>query len=244
MRPVVRTFDNGGYRMYKRIILSLYLVLITSISSAGELGKWENYIPKSGSAKADVMRLGAPAEIQNIGLRLQKAMKKDPQWFKSYISKSPAGKPLPYHKKFNLTEAEYSTYLAGINNEVKLTKSGQAKIKFSHDKAGEIKLSGLPGKPPHNVITYDIESNTIITAIAKTNKNSTIDQGNKKSATGRWKGEQWEYSEIQSETKYKSVKFAIGKLTDQAKNIIYYDVKLTVNGQPRKLSYILLYDAE
>jgi len=157
--------------------------------------------------------------------------------------KSPSGKPLPYHKKLGVTEAEYSAYLVGIN-KIKLIKNSEATIYFSQSEDGKVRLSGLPGKPPHDSLTYDIESNEIITAVAKLKEYSVIEQNNKESATGRWKGEQWKYSKMLSGTKYTSVKFAIGKLTDQAKNIIYYDVTLTVNGEPRELSYILLYDAE
>ena len=123
---------------------------------------------------------------------------------------------------------------------MQLVKTAVTTLKFVVLSNGNIEVVGLPAPSPHNRLEFDAKSNEIEIANTTLNTYTEINQNKASSATGRWKGKQWSYKHIQSESDFKSIKFAIGTKLDEQKHIIYYDVKVLVDGQPQKLTYILL----
>jgi hypothetical protein len=226
--------------IFKIVVLSL--VLIAKISLASDYGELAAYVPNNNIVLADVMVLSTSKEVEDIGLKLQEALKENPAWFKEYLSKVEKGKALDFHKNFGISEKEYEYFLAESKN-MELVKASEATLKFSIATNGNVEISGLPARQPHNKLTYDVKSNTIEIANTILDTYSQINQTRSDSSTGRWKGKQWAYKHVESEGDFKSIKFAIGTKLDERKHIIYYDVKIAVKGKPQKLTYILLYDA-
>ena len=126
---------------------------------------------------------------------------------------------------------------------MQLVKTSEVTLKFSIAANGNVEISGLPAKQPHNKLTYDVKLNVLEIANTILDTHSQINQTRSDSSTGRWKGKQWAYKHVESEGDFKSIKFAIGTKLDEQKHIIYYDVKIAVKGKPQKLTYILFYDA-
>jgi hypothetical protein len=237
--------------IFKIVVLSLVIIAKTSIAS--DYGELDAYVPNNNIALADVMVLSTSKEVEDISLKFQEALKENPAWFqealkenpawfKEYLSKAEKGKALDFHKNFGISEKEYEYFLAESKN-MQLVKTSEVTLKFSIATNGNVEISGLPAKQPHNKLTYDVKSNVIEIAKTILDTYSQINQTRSDSSTGRWIGKQWAYKHLESEGDFKSIKFAIGSKLDEQKHIIYYDVKIAVKGKPQKLTYILLYDA-
>jgi len=218
------------------------IVLFSKLGFASDFGELKPYVPKGGMAAADVMVLATSKDVEEIGLRLQNSFKENPAWFREYVSKAEKGKPLKFHKNFGITEKEYAYFLSK-SKKMQLIKTADTTLKFVELSNGNIEVVGLPAPSPHNKLEFNVKSNEVQIANTTLNTYTEINQNKASSATGRWKGKQWSYKHIQSESDFKSIKFAIGTKLDEQKHIIYYDVKVSVGGQPQKLTYILLYSS-
>jgi len=223
-------------------IVLLSIIFFSNYTNSSEFGELSPYVPKGGIIQADVMVLATSKEVEEIGLRFQNALKANPKWFKVYLSKAEKGKPLEFHKNFGISEEDYEYFLAE-SKKMKLVKSAETTLQFTRKTNGHIEISGLPAKSPHNKMVYDGKLNKVEIASTALDIYSEINQTKSNSATGRWKGKQWLFKKMKSENDFKAIKFAIGTKLDERKHIIYYDVKIAVNGQPQKLTYILLYNA-
>ena len=127
---------------------------------------------------------------------------------------------------------------------MQLVKVSHTELNFTLTENNDLVITGLPAKQPHHKLTYNIETDTVSIAETRLEVYSEINQTKTSSPTGRWQGKQWAYKLMNSESDFKSIKFAIGTQKDEPRNIIYYDVKMAVNGQPVNLTYILLYDIQ
>jgi hypothetical protein len=223
-------------------IVLLSIIFFSNYTYSSEFGELSPYVPKGGAIQADVMILATSKEVEEIALRFQSALKANPEWSKAYLSKAEKGKPLEFHKNFGISEEDYEYFLAE-SQKMKLVKSAEATLQFTKTIDGNIEISGLPAKSPHNKMVYDSKLNKVEIASTTLDIYSEINQTKSHSATGRWKGKQWSFKKMKSQNDFKAIKFAIGTKLDEQKHIIYYDVKITVNGQRQKLTYILLYNA-
>ena len=222
------------------VILFVTLTFGTTNASATDYGKWTQYVPAAGRAPADVMILGAPRKTREIGLRLQAAARQKPEWFRAYAANAAPGKPLPYHKNLRIAEDEYKQFISGLNHLV-LLKSGEVELAFEVDKTGTLILKGLPGEPPRNELAYSPSADIVRTPYGALTAVKPIDQNNKEAPTGRWAGVQWKLERGTSDQNFAVVQFAIGRLKDQPKRIIYYDVKVANQGHGNQYHYVLLY---
>ena len=106
--------------MYK-LILSLSLV-ISQVSFSKEERSTENtqnssspisfknLLPKN---KQDVEILGYQAaneQLEKIYIKIQKAIQKNPEWYKEHLKNQTPGKPMSYHKNFGITKEEYKFF--------------------------------------------------------------------------------------------------------------------------------------
>ncbi|KNC66319.1 hypothetical protein [Pseudoalteromonas ardens] len=223
-------------------IALISIVLFSQLGFASGFGELEPYVPKSRMVIADVMILSTSKEVEEIGFRLQNSFKEHPDWFRVYVSTAEKGKPLAFHKNFGITKKEYEYFLTE-SQKMQLVKTAETRLKFALSSSGNVEIMGLPASPPHNRLEFNVKSNQIEIAKTTLNTYKEINQNKASSATGRWKGKQWSYKQMQSESDFKSIKFAIGTKLDEQKHIIYYDVNIVVDGQPQMLTYILLYSS-
>lgn len=225
----------------KKILLALLLCLFfINTSHTKELVELETYLPRSMTIKADVMAIGAPPQVQVLLDRLQKSLEQHKEWLQEYIKTAAPGTSLKYHENFGLTEEEYQTVLTQSDKLV-LVKQQEIELKFSKFKES-IQVSSSSTDFPMNNIIYDRKSNVIQTPYGVLRSVSKIEQNDKNSITGRWSGIQWQLQKGNPDEDFSFIKFAIGKLKDQAKGIIYYDVKYRNKDVSEVFSKILLYD--
>jgi hypothetical protein len=223
--------------------ITLSLALSSGFSTADNYGKFETYIPENQKVIADVMIISTPTAVQELVSRFQAALKENPAWFKEYLSKAEKGKPLVFHKNFGISQKEYE-YILAESKKMQLVKVSDTELNFTLTEKNDLVITGLPAKQPHHKLIYNIETDTVSIADTRLDVYSEINQTKTSSPTGRWQGKQWAYKLMNSESDFKSIKFAIGTQKDEPRNIIYYDVKMAINGQSANLTYILLYDIQ
>ena len=223
--------------------LVIIIIFVSKTSFASDFGKLKDYFPRNNIAVADVMVLSTSPKVQEIELRFKASLSKNAEWFQNYLARAEKGKALIYHENFGISKKEYE-YFSKNSRKVQLVKKAEIKLKFTPNAGDTITISGLPGRPPHEQLIYDVKADTINIANTTLDTLTEIDQPDASSPTGRWKGQQWSYQLMKSENDFKSIKFAIGRLQDKPGYIIYYDVKMSVAGLPQKMNYILIYHTE
>ncbi|GLO63458.1 hypothetical protein MACH09_39660 [Vibrio sp. MACH09] len=216
--------------MYSRIIYALLVFVVTFSVRAGELGLWDSFVPKSDVVNADIMTLGAPPEIQEIGVRIQQSLQKNSDWANEFMSNLKPGRPMPYHPNLGVSESEYKKFVDGVKT-TQLIKVGETKLNFSI-KDDTVVLAGLFGPSNSDLVVYNVKQDTVVVMDLPLIERSQINQTKKDSATGRWKGEQWKIESFVSNTNLTFVKFAIGKFIDRPESVIYVDIKI-INGDER-----------
>jgi hypothetical protein len=228
--------------MYKKLaLIILTLSFFAGCSSVPMVSdkKIEEYLPKRGEFIADIMQIQASEKIEEISTRMLTSFQKHKSWYAEYIENYP-GKTLPYHEKIGISEAEYRYFLQNAKSASRLSKVGEVKISIDKKSNGEIVFKTNPQEFPLNGVTVYEKANYVFTNYAKLEQYSEIDQDEKDSVTGRWKGAQWKHEKLNGE-KGVSVTLAIGKRTDQGDGIIYYDVKNKTSETHEAYYFILLY---
>ncbi len=195
-------------------------------------------LPVSDYIEAKVMQLGMPLEAQKITAKMQQAFSSQPQWAKSYIESATPGKPLAYHPNFNVTEAEYHSLLAMMNQQVLIPKDS---IKLHAEKLanGDVKLSTKPSTSKINGIIIHADEKSAKTSLALLNELTPVNNQNASSPTGRWSGVQWQYQNTEVPL---SIKLAIGTRPDFNDHIIYLNVKDAREGKANSYYEILLFE--
>ena len=223
------------------VIVTFLLAFMTPVFGS-DYGHWTEFVPKSGTAKAQVMVLGVPKDIQEISEKLELARQADPEFFVLQRDKAKPDEPMEYDERLGISEAEYTRLLAGAQ-EVVMHPSGEVDIEFSIDELGLAVLTGLPIDPPHDKLKYDMEQDTMYTPYGDLNTLARVAQDNADAPTGAWTGLQWSMTLQENESNFAFVSFAIGKLRDKPKNLIYYQVSVALKEQSQQYHYVLIYDA-
>ena len=227
---------------FRYVFLGFSLFGVASAQGA-EFGLWSEFLPQSSPAKAQVMVLGAPEDVQAISDKVEAAQRADPDFFAAQRANAEPGEPIKYDERLGISEEEYQRLLEGAT-EVQLRSAGEAELSFSIDRVGLAVLEGLPISPPHNTLKYDMEQSTMYTPYGDLNILAKVAQEDVNAPTGPWDGYQWNLAQQESEDDYSYVAFAIGKLRNKPQNLIYYDVNISREGKSHQYHYVLIYDAQ
>jgi hypothetical protein len=210
-----------------------------------------NYIPKNRILHAKVMALVSSKEVEPIAAKLKVELSKHTQWLTQYLKNRQPGQPLPYHPNFGITKAEYNTLLQAAN-QIQLMNTGNIDVEFQQREPGVITVKTTNPSPINGL---RIEGKTVTTPYGKTTVFADINNTDKDSATGAWKGVQWRLTDFDEaaigtqsldKIKGKEVKFAVGKLSKTGEGILYYSVKDIDLSQHKNinLSYIIYFPSE
>lgn len=227
--------------MLKKLLIFLgLLTFLPPVLNAQDLGRWAEFAPPGGKTKAQVMVLATPKDVVEISQKIEQAQKDNPEFFEAQAAAAKPGEALPYDSRLGITEAEYARLLEGAQT-TELQMAGEADLEFSVNSLGLAQISGLPANPPNDVLKYDLEQEVMYTPFGDLVTLARVAQDDENSATGPWQGFQWSMYE-ESEQDLTVVRFAIGQLKNEPKNLIYYDVSLVRSGQSQQFHYILFYD--
>ena len=148
--------------MLPRFIFVTFVFILILPVFADDYGHWSAYVPKTGTAKAKVMVLGLPKDIQEISEKIELARETESEFFDTQREKAKPGEPMDYDSRFGVSEGEYSRLLEGAK-EVVMQAAGEVDIEFSVNHLGLATLTGLPVDSPHNKLEYDLEQDTMYT---------------------------------------------------------------------------------
>lgn len=198
-----------------------------------------SYMPKSDKVTGSVMKLSISQEYMDIAQKLQKAIQANQAWFMEYSKAAKPDAPLPYDEKMGITKEEYQKLIDADKN-VKLVEEKKIDIAFTKMADGKIKITTTPTSPIDKII---IDEKVGVTTDHGLLKDATVvNNQDKNSVTGPWKGMQWKTESMnEAKKEAKSIKFAIGALENQDQNIVYYDVLDMGNGKKEQYSYIIFY---
>lgn len=209
----------------KASILFFSCLFLATAANAQD-SKLQPYLPKGAEVIGEVSYLGAEPEVEKISQRFTAAVQANQAWFQEYVQKQNVkpGEPLPYDPKMGISKDEYDTFLSS-KGKLKLVKIGEIKLRFEpnadgvtiHSTGMQIALDGFEINTAKNYVKTHLS--TLETA-------ANIDQKDANSPTGRWFGSQWKRIAIKNNPDGVIVeKLAIGRRRDDAKGIIYYDLK-------------------
>jgi len=195
-------------------------------------------LPADGAA-VDVMELKAPPRLDALTKKLQEAAAKDPDWLLAHTRKAKPGEPLPYDPRLGLTRDEYDEYLS-LAKELKLTKVRAATARVKRD-GQRVVLSFGDDLPGLKEIALDLKADEVATPFGVAADRSRVRASEGQKATGPWDGIQWKKVE-EKPSSATAVTFALGKLKDSGRGMLYYDVKHVEEESKAVFYYVLLYD--
>lgn len=200
----------------------------------------KDVLPKDEAAVA-VMQIGASPRIALLTKKLQEAAAEDPDWWQAHVKKAKPGEPLPYDPKIGLSKEEYQEYL-DLAKTLGLTKLKTVKVRVKQDGRLVILTFG-DDLPALKEAVINLKDDSVTTPYGVAATRSVIKAAPGQKATGPWNGIQWKLENVDLATgKGTIVKFAIGKLKDTDRGIIYYDVKQVTDDSRTFLHYVLFYD--
>jgi len=197
-------------------------------------------LPKDG-ATVDVLQLAPSPRSTELAKKLQNAAAKDPDWWKSHVSKAKMGQPLPYDAKMGLTKEEYQEFL-DLSKKRSLTKVKSVKVNVKRgDNLATLTFgNALPGL---SEAIINLKDDSVKTPFGVTDTRNAVVADPGQRVTGPWDGTEWRLEQGSPTTgELTIVKFAIGKLKDTGRGILYYDVNQTSKGARVRHQYILQYD--
>jgi hypothetical protein len=188
----------------------------------------------------DVMQPAFPKRLQELAMRIQAALAKDPEWTKSHIAKAKRGEPLPYDEKLGLTKAEYEEFLA-LTKKGGMTKVTSAKVRVQREGDRVVLLLGkrFPGLER---IELDFTKDVVSTPAGMLPDRQVIVASSNQAATGPWDGVQWRSKGFEEDLTRPSVSLALGKLKATSRGILYFRVKPVPSTSAAPVQYVLFYD--
>jgi hypothetical protein len=250
--PHSRHFSDEGkvlmkpYRLMAQRILA-GIALYVALGAGSSLAKQTASVPEVGEllpadgTAIDVMELKAPPRLEALNKKLQQAVAKDPDWWLAHVQKAKPGEPLPYDARLGLTKEEHGEYLS-LTKKITLTKVKAAKVRVQRD-GQRIVLSFGDDLPGLKEMVLDLKADTVTTPFGVATERSRIRASEGQRATGPWDGIQWKLEKVEEEpASATSVKFALGKLKESGRGILYFDVKQISEKSRTVLYYLLQYD--
>lgn len=220
------------------MFLRSYFIILLFLSPASLGGEVNEYFPKRNVFVADVMVTKANKKIEKISAIMAESVQQHKNWYLKYVERYP-GEALPYHKNFGISESEYKYFLEHSMTSSTLSKLGEVELTIEAlDSEKGLIIRTRPKEFPLNGIRIYEEEGYALTKYAKLDQVSEVNQQNKASMAGRWRGKQWKHTEWDGE-KGKYVALAIGKRIDHGDGILYFNVKDLLN-DPIEVYYLVL----
>lgn len=156
--------------------------------------------------QAEILRLGAPPRLMELGEKLKKAAQANPGPWLEKVLAAKSGEPVSYDPKFGLTEKEYKEFLA-LPEKMVLVKTGAAEITATRGDRG-IVVQGLPGLKE---LVFDTKKMSVATPFGTLSNPTSVAPNEDQKITGPMSGFSWR-SGIESLFSGVSSKVFIGQM--------------------------------
>lgn len=195
--------------------------------------------PVNQQIQGIVMELMAPKDMVELAHRIQAAIKR----FPDLIKQDTAGTSLPidFDSRLGITYDEYQHFIKLSATGIRLHPSSNVVLTFKKLPNGDMEIETLLKMPIDGV---KLSPNLITTSYGNLAKKYPIDNQNRLSPTGPWKGIGWKLEEIDAESRsVKLVQFHLGNLQN-GRGILYYVVRFSnvPNQEDKNLNFLVYFD--
>jgi len=214
------------------MIRALFLIFLLSFSaraSAESVGAEVRPLLHRGTLKAEVMESWSPRRLRELNKRVQHAILANKDWWRDQLAHTKPGEAVPYDPKLGLTPAEYGEFVTLMQDSVFLRPARTIDLVVLSTPAGWKfgKATPIPGL---RGVEIDTLKNEVHTTFGDLKEADPVKAGPNQRTTGPWGGPCWKIGS--ADDKDGSVgKFAIGKLVDSGRTVIYFTAKKTEKGQ-------------
>ncbi len=200
----------------------------------------EALLPR-GTVRAEVLGMQVPPRLGQLMAKMQTAAAGDAQWFEAYVKEhGKPGEPLPYDPRLGLTEAEYRE-LVGLAEQMQLQPVAQTDLSFRRERDGRWVVDGGSGAPELTGIVIDVARDQVETPLGVATQRRAVTPAPEQRAAGPWSGVQWTHSQADPSTRSGTViAFALGRLQEDGRGVLYYEARQVEGGQMRRQNQIVL----
>lgn len=218
------------------VVLLLASAVIVRAQSPADIAA---LLPADG-VTVDVMEPVMPKRLEELAIRLQTALVKDPAWSQAFISRAKPGEPLPFDEKLGLTSAEYDEFLM-LSREARLGKAGAATLRV--ERKGDIAVlqfgERFRGMERLEINLAEGSASTPSGSVANVRR---IVANPQQGATGPWDGVQWIANIAGEDPARPGVSLALGRLQATGRGILYFNVRPVASNPAAAAQYVLYYD--
>lgn len=176
-----------------------------------------------GQHQVDILGPATSERQVELNTKLMRAIETNSE-FRQFVASMPPGQPLPYDPRCGLTRAEYDEFLA-LSKKLATKKVGESTLSVSSKDGVVFVLKGGDALPEFTGIEIDLQEKAVRTPEGIAEDYSSVDAG-EDSIFGPWKGTKWTLEKPGASTAERvRVEFAIGKLSESGRGVMYYRVK-------------------
>jgi len=227
------------------IVIALCLALATAGALADEPASslsLESLLPADG-ATVDIM--GFVPRFMELGKKLQEGVAKHPVWWLAQGALAKPGEPIAYDPRLGMTKEEYQEYL-DFTKKMPLLKAKSVKVRVTREDE-KVTLDIGEDAPGLKKVVLDLKEETLTTpfGVATEGDWGESPEDRRSPLLGSWTGVSWELKKDEKEPPSTSqVRFGIGKLKENGRGVLYYDVKHLSEKSRIRSFHVLQYDLQ
>jgi len=197
----------------------------------------EPILPEDGIS-LDVMQPALPGRLEELARRVQQAVASDPTWFAEHVKNGEPGQPLPYDERLGLSALEYDELLA-LTKTGTMTPVANARLSLSRTD-GRVVFNFGEDFPGMEMVELDLNSDTVSAPAGVASVRKRI--AAREVWPGPWNGFQWSSPGLENTRVDRGFKFAIGRMVENGRGILYYRTYPGSASPDAALQYVLMYD--
>ncbi len=210
-----------------RFTLGLSVLLLPAVAAGQELPDPASLFP-SQEVTATIHAFESLPEVRELTARLQAAVQTDPEWWQEHVQKAEPGQPLPYDERMGMSEDEYELFLE-LAPQMTMIEIGTSQLQFEAVEGG-MRIVSASDAPDLVGIVIRWVDDYVETPFGTATERSEIHQTNTDAPTGEWHGFQWRFEEGETLEEVTIASFAIGRLAESGRTLIYYEAKQVRGG--------------
>ena len=197
----------------------LALSLVASLPAAEVPKVFAGLFEKDIAVKGQIGVVMPPPEIESFIFKVEKAARKDPEWFKEFSAQAKPGAPLPYNERLGLTKAEYDEYLV-IWNKRAFKPVEEIMLMLRATAGGTWTITATGEARTLSTIRYTAKGDIFRSPNGQLARIEDV-TAEASSILGAWTGMEWKFEEETGLGKTKE-NFALGRFADQKYGLIVY----------------------
>jgi hypothetical protein len=209
----------------------LLLAALWTAPAGASVGAEVRPLLHPGTSKAELLEAWAPPRLGRLTKRVQHGILANKDWWRAQVARLKPGEVMAYDPKFGLTPAEYREFLTLEQDSVVMKPVKTVSVVIESTPGGWrfskwTEVEGLRG------VEIDTLKNQVHSPYGDLAASDPVKAGPNQKTTGPWAGPSWKMDTIKGQPASGSAaRFAIGKLVDTGRTVIYYTARRVDNGQ-------------